>query len=239
MSTVLAIPDLHIPFHSKYAFDFIKWCLDKYQPDEVVLMGDELDWHSISYHDHDPDGLNPGSEYAQALKCLNQLWAILPKTGKGCYSNHGSLPQRKMKTNGLPSQILKSYKQILNAPEGWNWSDAWEIDNVQYIHGQNIGLKTALYKAVDDHKMSTVFGHVHAYPGVQYRATAAGKFFGMNTGCLVDRDQYAFSYSKLFAERPVLGVGIVIDGKQAHFIPMGEEELEARMKTNLTIKGKK
>jgi len=226
MAIVLAIPDLHVPFVHPYAFDFIAWALKKYSPDHVVLMGDELDWHAISYHMHDPDGFSPGTEYESACDYLETLWSILPDKGFGCYSNHGSLPSRKMKTHGLPSQLLKSYKEILKAPEGWEWSDQWVIDGVQYIHGQNIGIKTSLYKAVDDHKMSTVYGHVHIMPGVQYRATSAGRFFGMNTGCLIDRDQYAFAYSKLFAERPVLGVGLIINGTEAHFIPMDEDKLD-------------
>ena len=76
--------------------------------------------------------------------------------------------------------------------------------------------------------MSTVFGHVHAYGGVQYRETGAGTFFGLNTGCLIDHSAYAFSYSKLYAERPTLGLGLIIDGEEAYFIPMNAGQFKDR-----------
>ena len=53
--SVLVISDLHIPYHHPDAFEFLKALKKKYKPDLVVNIGDEIDQHSISMHDSNPD----------------------------------------------------------------------------------------------------------------------------------------------------------------------------------------
>lgn len=41
---------------------FLRAVRDSVEPDTVVCMGDESDWHSLSHHEHDPDLPAPGDE---------------------------------------------------------------------------------------------------------------------------------------------------------------------------------
>ena len=215
---VLAIPDLHIPFHHKDAFRFLLAVKRKYNPNAIVNMGDLEDWHSISMHDHDPDGLSPGMELEELRKGVKPLFKLFPKM-LICTSNHGSLPLRRAFKFGLPSELIKSYKDILEMPNGWKIADSWELDGVVYEHGEGASGQQAAIKSANANMQSTVIGHIHAFAGIQYSANSKHLIFGFNTGCLIDRHKYAFAYGKKIKAKPILGCGIIRNGVPT-FIPM-------------------
>lgn len=214
---VLAIPDCHIPFQHKDAFKFLAAVKRKYNPKMIINMGDLEDWHSISMHDHDPDGLSPGMELEALRKGLKPLFKMFPKM-KICTSNHGSLPLRRAFKFGLPSEVIKSYKDILQMPNGWQIADSWEVDGVVYEHGESFSGQQGAIKSANANMQSTVIGHIHAFAGIQYSANSKHLIFGFNTGCLIDRHKYAFAYGKKIKAKPILGCGIIIDGVPI-FIP--------------------
>jgi hypothetical protein len=218
MSTVIVIPDLHVPFHHKDALKFLKAIKRKYKPTEVINLGDFEDWHSISMHDHDPNGMSAGDELIKLRKEAKPFFKLFPKM-KICTSNHGSLPFRRAFKFGLPSELIKSYKDILGAPKGWEWSDQWEVDGVLYEHGDPFTGQNAAIKCAEQNMQSTVIGHVHSFAGIQYSANSRHLIFGFNVGCLIDRNAYAFEYAKKIKRKPILGCGIVKDGIPM-FVPM-------------------
>jgi len=218
MSTVLVIPDTHLPFHHEDALAFLKAVKKKFRPTEVVHLGDFEDWHSISMHDHDPDGLSPGMELKALRQAAEPFYKEFPSV-KMCTSNHGSLPLRRAFKFGMPSELIKSYSDILKTPKGWKWSDSWEIDGVIYEHGESYSGQQAAIKSAQANMQSTVIGHIHAFAGIQYSANSKHLIFGFNAGCLINRHSYAFAYGKKIKAKPILGCGIVIDGIPT-FIPM-------------------
>lgn len=218
MSIVMVIPDLHIPFQHKDAFKFLKAVKNKYKPNEIVNLGDLEDWHSISMHDHDPNGMSAGAELVELRNKVKPLFKLFPKM-KICTSNHGSLPFRRAFRFGLPKDLIKSYRDILQAPAGWVWADQWEVNGVLYEHGDPFTGKDAAIKAAEQNMQSTVIGHVHSFAGIQYSANSRHLIFGFNVGCLIDKDAYAFEYAKKIKRKPILGCGIVKDGVPV-FIPM-------------------
>ena len=52
--SILVISDQHAPYHHIDTLDFLSAIKEKYKPDCVVNIGDEMDWHSISFHDSHP-----------------------------------------------------------------------------------------------------------------------------------------------------------------------------------------
>lgn len=161
MSNVLAIGDLHTPFEHKDSLAFIKAVNDRYGPfDAVVCLGDEIDAHSLSDYDHDPDGLSPGHELRKAIKHLKPLYNLFPAV-LVCVSNHTARPYRKALKHGIPRAFLRDYREFLEAPEGWEWSHSWEIDNVIYEHGEGFSGQLAAIKAAQGNMQSTVIGHIH------------------------------------------------------------------------------
>ena len=210
--TVLVIPDLHCPYHHPDAFKFLDLVNETYKPKKVVCLGDEIDGHSISFHDSDPDlPFSPSSELEKAIWHLKDLYLLFPKV-QVVESNHGSLVYRKGKHCGLPRHVFKSYKEILQAPKGWKWSYDLIVkcgkDDVYFHHGQakNV-LRNSLFKS-----MSYVQGHHHGTFDIQYWGNGKNIFWGMTSGCLVDNESLAFAYGKNNLAKPMLGCSIIRGG---------------------------
>ena len=68
-------------------------------------------------------------------------------------------------------------------------------------------------------RRSTVIGHHHSHGGVHYLANDEEMLFGMNSGCLIDRNGIAFKYAKHALNAPTLGCGVVLHGVP-QFVPM-------------------
>ena len=71
--SILCISDQHSPYHHPDTIDFLVALNKKYKPDCIVNMGDELDWHSISFHDKHPGLYSPSDELAEAKQLIKTL----------------------------------------------------------------------------------------------------------------------------------------------------------------------
>jgi len=121
----LIIPDLQIPFHAEDSLEFVKRVAKEIKPDEIYNVGDELDLYFFSlYRKHPEMRLDPLSELAQAKDELKRWYKAFPQM-RLATSNHGSRIIKKALDADIPSQLLKSYRQIIDAPSGWRWRDEW------------------------------------------------------------------------------------------------------------------
>lgn len=219
MATILICPDTHAPFMHPKALQFLKELKKEYRPKVVIHLGDEVDAHALSQWGSDPEGLSAGDELKKAIEQLKGLQSLFPKLYL-CESNHGKRPFRKAFQAGIPSAYLREYQDFLKAPRTWVWKDSWEFDGVIYQHGEGYTGKDGALKAALTNRKSTVIGHIHAWGGVQYSATKKDQIFGMNSGCLIDDEAYAFKYAKTYPHKATLGASVVIDGCEARFIPL-------------------
>lgn len=216
---ILVISDTHFPYQHPDTVAFLKAIKKKYKPDRVVHIGDEVDFHAISFHASDPDLLSPADELQQAICCLKELYKLFPKVDV-IESNHGSLVYRKGKVHGLPRHVLKSYRDVLMAPKGWTWHFDLTVDmndgnQVYFTHGKT----SAPAKLSQSMGMSTVQGHFHERMEIIYWANPNGLYFDMRVGCLINDKSMAFNYNNTNLKRPLIGTGIIING-QPKLIPM-------------------
>lgn len=217
--SVLIISDQHFPYNHPDIIAFLSAIKKKYRPDKVINIGDEVDWHSISFHNHDPDLLSPSDELKTAINRLKPLYKMFPKMDL-LESNHGSLVYRKGKVNGLPRHVFRSYRDILGAPKDWRWHFDLTIKlsdgTLCYFHHGKSSNGLKLSQAMG---MNVCQGHFHSSFNIQYWANPLGLYWSMQVGCLIDDDSMAFSYNKTTLGRPLIGVGIIIKG-QPKLIPM-------------------
>ena len=87
--SILVISDQHAPYHHIDTLDFLKAIKLKYKPDCVVNIGDEMDWHSISFHDSHPGLYSPSHELVVARKFLQDLEKLFPKQHYGMCTVQG------------------------------------------------------------------------------------------------------------------------------------------------------
>jgi hypothetical protein len=215
---ILVIPDLQAPFHHKDTIPFLGALRDYYEPTQVVSIGDEVDQHALSRYPHDPDGLSAGAEYKLATKFMRSLYDVFP-SARACYSNHTDRIFRKAFEAGIPRAYLRSIKDFMGAPDGWEWKREWRLCDTIFVHGDSAKGNQPHKLLAQSNLCSTVIGHHHSSPGVAYLANDETTIYGMNVGCLIDRDAYAFHYTKYNRYQPVLGAGVILYGCP-YFIPM-------------------
>ena len=217
--TILCISDLHFPYAHKDSLRFLAAIKKKYRPDKVVCLGDELDYHSLSFHDSDPDLDSAGKELARGLAHMQGLISLFPECDV-LESNHGSMVYRKAMHHGMPRHLLKSYKEVLDAPKEWKWHPILTLkmsngNKVTFAHGRR---KNVIAEA-QCRGHSFVQGHHHSQADVRFYSIRHKVHFGMTVGCSIDNDSYAFAYNKNFTVEPVVSHGLIIDGV-ARILPM-------------------
>ena len=220
----IAISDLQIPFEHIDAFDFICHIEKTYFPNVkpvMVNMGDEFDQHTLGRWTANPNGLSAKSEMDEAKLRVKQWYQRYPKMFI-CISNHTYRVYKRAHEQGIPDSFMRSIGEAYEIPSGpglWQWRDKWIADGICFEHGEMVSGQLAAIRAAIQNRMSTCIGHQHANGGVLWSGSASDVIFGMNTGCLIDVDQYAFDYGKTLRNKPTLGTGVIVNGVP-HFVPM-------------------
>ncbi len=207
---ILVISDLHIPYHRPDSFEFLKEIKKEYKPDTIINIGDEIDCHALSFHDHNPDLASAGHELVRAKDFIKELESIFPEMTL-LDSNHSSLVYRRAIKSGIPRGYLKEYNEFLNVKK-WNWLDnlTLTLPNKQrcfFTHG----ISADVTKVSQINSQSCVQGHFHSKFKIEYWANTDALFFAMQVGCLIQQTNMAFTYSKNFKTKFIMGCGMIID----------------------------
>lgn len=222
MAVILAISDTQIPFEHIDALAFCKHVIAPYKTrgEKIIIVhqGDEVDQHTLGRWPSNPDGRSGGDELKEAQHRLSYWFDAFPRV-KVCHSNHTYRAWKKAAEAGLPAEFMRSVAEVYKAPPGWQWRDRWFIENICFEHGENVSGPLAARNAAIQNRMSTSLGHQHSNAGVQYATGIADQIWGLNTGCLIDVDAYAFNYGKGFRNKPTLGCGLIVHGVP-FFVPM-------------------
>jgi predicted phosphodiesterase len=227
VARVLVISDTHCPGMRAGYVDFLKRVADDYAVTRVVHIGDLVDWASISYHEKSPSLRNATQEYAKARKQVAALARAFPKAD-WLIGNHDALTERQAVTAGLPPELLRDYADMWDV--GWTVHPRFSkllIDGVVYSHGDSgRGGQDAAFQQAKDNFRSTVIGHFHNQASVRWcppravcgcaRLRRAPRLRCETTG---SRAVPWFEYGRRFAHKPILGCGVVLNGKQTYFEP--------------------
>lgn len=212
------ISDTHCPYGHVDTIRFLAAIKDKYNPDFVIHIGDEVDNHAMSFHPSDSSLYSAGDELKKAREIIWQIEELFPKVTV-IESNHGSLAYRKALVAGIPKEILRPYKSVLDVKH-WNWVGQLEIKlpNKQpcfFVHGLSANTRVLMTSKM----MSAVQGHHHEKFEIVFAGNGERLNFGMTVGCLIDDSSMAFHYNKVFVKRPIIGCGMIIDS-QPKLIPL-------------------
>jgi predicted phosphodiesterase len=185
IKSALIISDLHAPYTHPDTYAFLAAMKAKYKPDLVLLTGDEIDHHAISFHNSDPDLPSAGRELENAIEVLKPIYRMFPKAII-LESNHGSLVYRKGVAHGLSRRVFKGYNEILEAPKGWEWHSNYTFKTrtgpVYCTHG----ITSTPGKLASMYGCSTIQGHYHSNAQVFYVSTPERLLFDMIVACMID-----------------------------------------------------
>lgn len=218
---VLTVGDCHAPAMHRMYPRFLAAVKKKFRPHRVVMIGDVVDWHAISYHERIPSLAGAADEFKQAKKQVHRLANIFDDCPVDwLIGNHDALTHRQAASAGLPPEILRSYNEI--------WEVDWKvherfgelvIDDVVYMHGEGQGGKYAHGNRAVMRGKSVVMGHLHSNAGVIPHANPDKLIFGCATGCGVDNARMQFLYGRACPRKPILGCATVDNGVP-NFVPM-------------------
>lgn len=217
---IMVIPDIHAPYQHPDTMPFLVAVKRTFSPDLVVDLGDELDYHAMSFHDSDPNLDSAGVELEKGKEFLEELYQEFPRV-LVCHSNHGSMQFRRAKAHGIPVQLIKKYRDVIFPAHGapkWSWSHNWRINTplgeVLFKHQASGILSDAAHNSCN-----LVVGHSHGNFSVEYSASSSHLYYGMCCGCLIDKDSMAFAYGKHSLRKPIIGCGVILNGRPV-LIPM-------------------
>ncbi len=186
------------------------------------MLGDLIDNGSISYHQKRLNLRDPYREYELAYKQVQKIYQEFPKADY-LIGNHCSNYLRKALDAELPEYAIRSVSDMYDLK---NWKEhprytKLEVDGVIYTHGdQGSGGNTPALTNAKIEFQSYVQGHTHSSAGVWYHANQKSLVFGLNVGCLLDKDHLQLEYGVKFNKKPILGCGVVLEGEQAYFEPL-------------------
>lgn len=217
---ILVFSCVHLPFEKKGYIDFLHRIKEEYKCNTIINLGDFVDSHAMSKHDHSPDGFGAGHEILKVIDKIQDWKKIFPKMYI-TMGNHDKLPYRQAYSNGLPKSVIKSFKEIYEMPDGWVLCDRVIADGVVFSHGTGKSGEYAAKAWMLDNRKSSCIGHIHTSLSVQYVASRWDRLFAMSVGCGIDQSTYAAEYAKDFGRRQLIGCGVVLNNGQLPIaIPM-------------------
>jgi predicted phosphodiesterase len=185
---IVVISDLQVPFHDKKAVKNVAQFIRKYKPDDVLCVGDEIDFQTISRWSTGRDEWSGsiGRDRDETVNVLAQL-----QVRQLSRSNHGarlynSLSKRLPGLIGLPELTIEKFLHlddlgITYHTKPYQFHDEWVM-----VHGDEQSTKphgglTAL-EAAKRHGKSVVCGHTHRQGISSYSTASGGVLTGVLTG---------------------------------------------------------
>lgn len=212
--SILVIPDQHAPYQHPDFLRFLVAVREAFSPDLVINLGDELDYHSMSFHDSDPNLDSAGTELEKGRVFMEALHTEFPQM-LVCHSNHGSMAYRRAKAHGIPVQMIRKYRDIIFPEHGcpeWSWAASWRVNTtlgeVLFKHQATSILTDAAHNSCN-----LVVGHQHGNFSIEYSASSSHLYYGMYCGCGIDKDSMAFAYGKHSLRKPIIGCGVIVNGR--------------------------
>lgn len=212
-SCILVISDLQAPHHHKDAIAFLSEVKKQFKPTTTISIGDLADFHRLNFHGANPNLPSAHDELIQLRKFVKALSRLFPSMSI-VDSNHDALPKRKARSIGIPDEMLKDERQIMQAPETWKFITELVLKlpngiKCKFKHNFSSNLLNDSMKQ----SCSVVCGHLHTKSNINYWFNEVlGLNFSMQVGCLINDYHPAFDYNKNQALRPVLTVGIIKNG---------------------------
>jgi hypothetical protein len=204
---VLLIGDTHIPYEHPQYLDFCKLVYKSYKCSLAIHMGDELDFHDISFHKSDKELLSASGELDLAIERLKPWHTAFNKLIL-LESNHGSLITRRAKSDGIPIRVLKPLQELYDVA-GWTW---WHdvllktsLGDVYLCHGK----KSTYGGLAKEMGCSAAQGHYHGKSEITWHKTTTQDRFNLFVGCGIDWNSLAFAYGKNNIPKPILSCAVI------------------------------
>ena len=227
MKRIVIVSDLQIPFHDRVAVKNVAQFITKFKPHEVVTIGDEIDFNTISkWSEGTPEAYEQtlGDDRDEAVQVLYDL-----QVTTSIRSNH---------TDRLYNQIMRKIPSFLSLPElrfekfmrfdelgitfhkkPYNIAPGWIA-----VHGDHTPIKSqgglSALEAARRHGKSVISGHTHRAGRSSFSEASGGRIgrvlHGVEVGNLMDFSKASYTrgsanWQQAFAIMYVDGKNVQVD----------------------------
>lgn len=229
LTKILIVPDTHVPYHDKNAWNLCLKAAKAWKPDKLVIIGDFADCYSISDHRKDPSRLaNLASEIVAVNVELDRVQALkVPNVVYVC-GNHEQRFERYLADRAPELFGTSDMQTLLRISErGWKWVpyQKWfRYGKLAFTHDLGHAGKNCARDSLNSFGGNIVIGHSHG-ASVVYSGTVEGeRHVAMNVGWLGRADEATYLHSAKQREWQH-GFGIAhMDKKTGHvwcsFVPI-------------------
>ena len=242
MKKIVVISDLQVPFHDQRAVDNVAAFIRSFKPDQVITIGDEIDFQQISrWADGTPGWYEQtlGANRDETVSILRQL-----KVTDVIRSNH---------TDRLYNVIMKKIPAFLSLPE-LRFEKFMKFDELGItfhknpmaiapnwiaVHGDHTPIKQlgglSALEAARRHGKNVISGHTHRAGRSAFTEASGGRLgrvlHGVEVGNLMDFKQASYTkgtanWQQAFAIMYVKGSNVQVDiihiEKNGTFIVQGK-----------------
>lgn len=186
---VIALPDVHIPYHDQRSWNIALEVVDYLKPKHVIQLGDLADNRPFSRHKPKyGERRDPEHDMAVVRDEVAKLEAVSRGKLTCLAGNHDYWYY-----NYVAEQAPALSKSILTLGQAYGlkrepvpYHEILKIGKVGYVHDLGHAGKTALRQTLEAAGHCIVFGHTHR-AGVEYTGDAHGRrWFSMSCGWLGD-----------------------------------------------------
>lgn len=166
LEKILFIPDSHIPYHDKDAFNLMLKAGKVFKPDHTIILGDFADFYGVSSHSKDPNRALKLKEEIESVKdALDQVKGIGAKNNVFVSGNHEDRLERYLRDKAPELFNFISIPKILELKEkGFSYTPykrAYKIGKLNITHDTGVAGRFAHYKALDTFQHNIIIGHTH------------------------------------------------------------------------------
>lgn len=213
LEKILLIPDTHVPYHDKKAFDLVLKVGKALRVNEVVVGGDFIDNYSVSSHDKNPNrALKLDVEVEETIKELKRIKSIGAKKNVFIGGNHEHRLERYLMQKAPELYNIISTPKILKLDElGFEYvpyKQIYEIGKLAITHDLGKAGRTAHLKALDDYQNNIALFHTHRL-GYAIEGDVKGtKHVGTMLGWLGDFDAVDYKLKAMANREWAHGFGV-------------------------------
>ena len=203
----LIIPDCHIPYEDKRAYDLMLEVARDVDPDEVVILGDYADFYAVNSHGKDAElaGNLLQDEIYEVILRLKELNKMFPRAKKVYIEgNHEYRLERYISKKCADLYGLVTLEAILElkllgfqyVPYGPHQKYSILDSPLIARHEPLAGGKHVAQNTVEKAMSSVIFGHTHRIQEAQVVTMNGENLRGISSGWLGDSSHKVMGYVK-------------------------------------------
>lgn len=219
---MLFVPDAHVPYHSKAAWNLMLRAAKHIKPDVLVVLGDLADFYAVSFHSKHPSRKSRLKwELDELAEALDQLDAIGASEKHYVAGNHEHRLERFIHEKAPELDGLLEFRELIRVDErGWKYTPykhALKIGHLHVTHDEGNAGAYAHYRARATFETNVVIGHTHRM-ALHYQGNAQGvSHVGAMFGWLGDFEAIDYVHSaKARQWQHGFGVGLMESNGNVH-----------------------